>query len=101
MAKTSFFRQPFGSQRVNWCQKMLKSARHHFYTTVPLIGEKLSLKKLLLVRSEILRLFVNTFTANDKDSRHNKENFSQQIQMILSQKPKLFSIFLIVLPQST
>ena len=44
-----------------------------------------------LVRSEILGLFVNTLTADDKYSRHNRENFPQQIQMILSQNPKIFS----------
>ena len=36
-------------------------------------------------------LFVNTLTADDRYSPQNSENFAQQIQMKLSQKPKTFS----------
>ena len=32
----------------------------------------------LLLRSEILELFVNTLAADDKCARHYKENFAQQ-----------------------
>ena len=46
---------------------------------------------------EILRLFVNTLTANDKYSFLNRGNLTQPIQMHLSQKQKgvsqLFSAF--------
>ena len=41
----------------------------------------------------MLGLFVNTFTADDRYSRHNSENFPQKTQMILSQKEKNFSQF--------
>ena len=61
----------------------------------------MSCKKLLLVRSEILGLFVNTFTAEENYSCHNRENFPQQFQMISSQKPKTFSWFFIVFLKST
>ena len=37
---------------------------------------------------KILRLFVNTLTVNDKHYVLNRENFTQQIQMQLSQKQK-------------
>ena len=41
----------------------------------------------LLVISEILTLFVNTLTADDKHSLRNTENLSQPIQMqLLNQK---------------
>ena len=50
---------------------------------------------MLLVRSEISRQFVSTLTADDEYSRHYKENFQQQVQMQLSQKPKTFSHFFI------
>ena len=53
------------------------------------------------MRSEILRLSVNSLTANDKYSPDNRENFSQQIEMHISQKPKTFSEFFIALWQST
>ena len=55
----------------------------------------LSWKKLLLVRSDILLLFVNTLNANEKYLHEKSENFSQQIQMQLSQNPKTFSRFYI------
>ena len=88
MSKMSFSRQPFASQRVDGFQTLVNSARHEFYTTAPLIWDKLSWNMILLVISEMLWLFVNTLVANDKYSRHNRENFPQQIQMQLSQKRK-------------
>ena len=53
----------------------------------------MSLKKSALVWSEILRLFVNTWTADNKYSRCNVHNFSQQVQTPLSQKQKSFCQF--------
>ena len=63
------------------------------YTSFALIWDKLGWKKLLLVTSKMLGLFANVFPADDKYSRDNKENFLQQIQIILSQKPKTFLDF--------
>ena len=48
-----------------------------------------------LVWSEILRLFVNTLTADNKYSRCNVHNFAQQVQTPLSQKQKKFCRFFI------
>ena len=42
---------------------------------------------------KILRLFVNTLTADDKHYLLNRDNLTQQIQMQLSQKEKTFSNF--------
>ena len=42
---------------------------------------------------KIRRHFVNTFTADIKDSLLNRDNLTQQIQMQLSQKQKTFSQF--------
>ena len=39
------------------------------------------------------RLFINTFTADDKYSLLNRDKLTQTIQIILSQKQKLFSLF--------
>ena len=50
-------------------------------------------KKSLLVICKILGLFVNTLTADDKDSFLNRDNLTQPIQMQLSQKQKNFSQF--------
>ena len=38
-------------------------------------------KKSFLVTNKILRLFVNTFTADDKHYLLNRKNFAQRIQM--------------------
>ena len=48
-----------------------------------------------LVWSEILRLFVNTFTADNKYSHCNVHHFAQQLQTPLSQKQKTFCWFFI------
>ena len=44
----------------------------------------------LLLISEILGLFVNAVTVDDKYSLRNSENLPQKIQMILSKKQKYF-----------
>ena len=45
----------------------------------------------LLVIHKILSLFVNTLTVNDKHYVLNRDNFTQPIQMELSEKEKTFS----------
>ena len=45
----------------------------------------------MLVLCKILRLFVNTLTADDKYSLLNRDNLTQSIQTLLSQKQKAFS----------
>ena len=94
-SRRSFFRTPFGNQRVNGFQTTLKDARHYYYNFLPWIPGKLSWKKTALLWSKILRLFANTLTADDKYSCRKMENFPQQLQMLLSQKRKTFSGFFI------
>ena len=48
-----------------------------------------------LVTSEIFRLFVNTWTPDDKYFRRNKQIFWQQLQTPLSQKGKTCFDFLL------
>ena len=55
----------------------------------------MSCKKLPLVWYEILRLFVNVLTVDDKYSGSNMQNLRQQFQMPLSHKQKTFSGFFI------
>ena len=55
----------------------------------------MSCKKLTSVWCEILRLFVNALTADDKYSDSNMHNFPQQFQTPVSQKQKIFSGFFI------
>ena len=55
----------------------------------------MSCKKSPSVWYEILRLFVNTLTSDDKYSGSNMQNLPQQFQTPLSQKQKNFSGFFI------
>ena len=73
----------------------LKSARHHYYPLFSSIRGKLSWKKSPSVWYEILRLFVNALTADDKYSGSNMQNLPQQFQTTSSQKQKTFSGFFI------
>ena len=45
----------------------------------------------LLLGSEVLRMFFNTLTANDKYSRHYGGNFRQPNQMQVSKKSQGYS----------
>ena len=74
---------------------MLKSARHHYYPLFSSIQGKLSCKNSPSVWYEILRLFVNALTADDKYSGTNMQNLLQHFQTPLSRKQKTFSAFLI------
>ena len=59
MSKKSSLRAHFGSQRGNGKQTLLKSTRKHCHPIVLSFWDKLKWKTSLLVRSEILELFVN------------------------------------------
>ena len=93
--------QRFGSQHVNESQTLLRSARNHFHTTIPLILGRTSRKRLVLVKSEVLGQFVNTMTAVSNCFRYNMENLLQEVQTQMSLKPKTFSWFFIALMKST
>ena len=95
MSKRSCFRTRFANERVNGFQTLVKSARHHYYPLLSSIRGKLSYKMSPSVWYEILRLFVNALTADDKYSESNMQNFPQQFQTPLSQKQKTFSGFFI------
>ena len=94
-SRRSCFRTPFSNQRVNGFQTPLKVARLHYYPFFPWIPGKLSWKKTALLWLKILRLFLNTLTADDKYSCRNTQTFLQQLQTLLSQKRKTFSGYFI------
>ena len=91
----SFFRTPLANERDNGFQTLLISARHHYYPFFSSIRGKWSCKKSPSVWYEILRLFVNALTADDKYSGSNMQNLPQQLQTPLSQKQNAFSGFFI------
>ena len=102
MSKTPRSRTPFRNQRVHEFQTLSKQARNHHYPIVPWIWDKLSWKKCRLVKFEILRLFVNTLTTDDKYSSRNIQNLTLQLQMAISQKQKTFyRIFITFLKSRT
>ena len=57
------------------------------------LSGKLSWKMTLLEICEILGLFVNTLTADDKYFLSNSENLHQSIQMQLSKMKTFFQFF--------
>ena len=77
MSKRTYFGTRFGKQRVSRFETLLESLRQHYYQMFPWIYDKLSWEKNVLVRFEILGLFVNTLTAEYKYSRRNMHNFPQ------------------------
>ena len=56
---------------------------------------KIELENVCLSISEILGVFVNTLTADDKYSLRNRKNLPKPIQLQLSKKNKIFLPFLI------
>ena len=52
------------------------------------------------MRFEILELFVNTLTTDDKYSNRNIQNLTQQLQTTMSQKKKTFYRIFITYPKS-
>ena len=91
LSERSCFRKPFANERVNGVQTPLKSARHRYYPLFSSIRSKLSWKKSPSFWYEIVRLFVNALTANDKYSGSNMQNLRQHFQTPFSQKQKTFS----------
>ena len=61
--------QRFGRQHVNKYQALQRPAGNQIHTTLPLIIDRGSRKMVVLVRSELLGQFVNTLTADYKNSR--------------------------------
>ena len=93
MDHSACFLKPFGSERVNESQKLLKSAEKCFYPTFSSLWTKLTEEKLFLIRSQISGLLVNPLTGNYEYSRSNRENLPLPIQIKLSRKPIIFYEF--------
>ena len=98
-SKRSLIRTPFVNQRVNGFEAMPKLTPHHYFSIFPGIRYKLSWKMSALVIFEIFRLFVNTFTPDDKYSRRNMQIFWQQLQTLLPQEKEIFWGFFIAFPK--
>ena len=55
----------------------------------------------MLLLWKLLRLLVKTLTDDEKYSLHFRENLTQPIQILLCQKQKTFSQFLVAFSEST
>ena len=94
MSKNSRLRGPFDKQHGKRAQALLKSASQHLYHIHRSLPRKLSWKKSLLLTCQILGLLVNTLATDEKYPVLNRDNLTIPIQMLLSQKRKIFSEFL-------
>ena len=95
------FRKLFESQQSNTSETLLKSPWQHFYHIFQALWQRLIWKTSLLVICEVLALFVNTLTADDKYYRCNRENLRQLIQTQLPEKQQIFSDFVAAFLNST
>ena len=68
MPKKPCVRTLIGIQHVKGTKTLIKTARQYFCHIYWPLWKKISLKNSLLVVSEILRLFLNILTPNDKYS---------------------------------
>ena len=87
------FTVPFKKQHGNRTQTLSKSEQRLIYHNFWSLRRQLSLQKSFLGICKILRLFGNTFTADDKYSLLSGDNLRQPIQMQLSQTQNVFSHF--------
>ena len=77
MPESSSLGTPFGNQRVNGSERLLKHAMQHFYPNFLLILDKLNLKTSLLFTSEMLGLFFYTLMVYHMYSPQNWKKFKQ------------------------
>ena len=100
-SKKKCFRTPFESQHVKASQTLVNSTWEHFHHIFSSLWENLTWKISPLVICQILGIFRNTLTANDKYAFLDWENLPTPTQMQWSFKPKTFSDFLNLFPEYT
>ena len=94
------FRTPFTSKGVQGSEALLEPVLKHFHPNFPLLSDNLSWNISTLARSEILGLFGNTLTVDQRYSRHRWEKLPEQVQRLLSQKRRTFSFIFITFSES-
>ena len=93
MSKKSDLRRPFKNKDGKRGKSLLKVEWQDLHQIYRSMRRQLIYKMSPLVICKILRLFVNTLSADDKYSFLNRDNLTQPIQMQLSRKEKTFSEF--------
>ena len=90
----------FDGEHVKRFQTLVKSSWEHFYHIFPSLWGEMIWKISPWLKFEIIRLFVNTWTAHYKYPVTDCENLSFPMQIQLSWKQKIFSGFLIPFMES-
>ena len=93
MSKKYCLKRCFEKQYRKYAQELLKSTSKHLYRIHCSMARKISSKKLLLLKCQILGLLLDTLATDEKCPVFNRENLTIPIQMQLSQKQKTFSRF--------
>ena len=93
MPKRSRFKGSFKKQHGKCAKTLLKCQEQLLYHIYRSLLRQLSYKKSVLVICKIPRLFINTLSADGKNSLLNRDNLTQPIKMQLSGKQKTFSQF--------
>ena len=101
LSKKCSFRTRFDSQLVKASQILAKSRWEQIYHVFPSFSGNLIWKISPLVIGEVLEVFVNALTADDKYPDQDCKNLLLPIQMQLSEKPKTFSEFFVPFLEST
>ena len=89
----SNFRRVFHNKHGKRSQRLLKSAQRDLYDICPSLWKYSSWKKSMLVLCNFLRLFVKTLTDDEKYCLLYRENLTEPIHILLSQKQKTFCQF--------
>ena len=87
------FKGSFKKQHGKSHQTLFKFGWQNLYHIYWSLWRQLFLKNFLLVICKISRYFPNTLSADAKYSPLNRDNLTQPIQILLSQKQKTFSQF--------
>ena len=91
MSVISRFRGLSNNKNGKRAQRLLKSAQSYLYHIFSSLWTYFSWKKFILVLLKPLILLLKTSTDDEKYSLLYRDNLTQQIQILLSQKPKTFS----------
>ena len=94
MSVKSRFSGLFQNTHGKKAQRLLKSAQRYLYHTCSLLCTYFRWRMSVLVLCKISRLFITTLTDDDKYSVLYRENLTQPIQILISQKQRTFSEFL-------
>ena len=93
MPVKSGFSGLFSNKHGKRAQRLLKSAQRYLYHICLSLCTSSSWKKSMLVLCKSLKLFINILTDKDKYCLLYRDNLTQPIQILLSQKQKTFSEF--------